>query len=177
MGSTRAWLPSRRSTLHQRGARVRRASGHVRSGNSTGIVGRYFEKGMGLGDWGATTIFILSSHHFWNKKPPALREGVGESKLALVQKKFGVRHCHAHQCIPPGRGGNRATNVGACVSLFVSSNFCPFSLWPASPPDSLPCCAALSTRVDQFPTTIGPTCHASQKLWPSSRRAAGVIHR
>ncbi len=36
MGSTRAWLPSRRSTLAQRGARVRSRSGQVRSGRVSG---------------------------------------------------------------------------------------------------------------------------------------------
>ena len=36
MGLTSAWLPSRRSTEHQRGARVRRLPGHVRSGKSNG---------------------------------------------------------------------------------------------------------------------------------------------
>ncbi len=36
IGSIRAWLPSRRSTAHQRGAFVMRLSGQVRSGRSTG---------------------------------------------------------------------------------------------------------------------------------------------
>lgn len=35
IGSMRAWLPSRRSTAHQRGACVMRFVGHVRSGSST----------------------------------------------------------------------------------------------------------------------------------------------
>src|SRR5687768_17473284 len=35
MGSIRAWLPSRRSTAHQRGALVMTLSGQVRSGSST----------------------------------------------------------------------------------------------------------------------------------------------
>src|SRR5699024_12062392 len=34
IGSMRAWLPSRRSTAHQRGARVMRREGQVRSGRS-----------------------------------------------------------------------------------------------------------------------------------------------
>ena len=37
IGSMSAWLPSRRSTAHQRGALVMRASGHVRSGRCTAI--------------------------------------------------------------------------------------------------------------------------------------------
>src|SRR5580765_4552252 len=45
MGMARAWLPSRRSTLHQMGARVRTRLGHCRSGNRTGGNGRYFSDG------------------------------------------------------------------------------------------------------------------------------------
>ena len=37
IGSMRAWLPSRRSTAHQRGAFSMRFVGHVRSGSSNGI--------------------------------------------------------------------------------------------------------------------------------------------
>src|SRR5690625_7095543 len=40
IGSIRAWLPSRRSTAHQRGACVIRLVGHVRSGSSTLICSR-----------------------------------------------------------------------------------------------------------------------------------------
>ncbi|CAM5780656.1 hypothetical protein CPER28S_00642 [Cellulomonas persica] len=49
IGSIRAWLPSRRSTAHQRGAFVMRASGHRRSGRSTLMIswnGRYLWIGM-----------------------------------------------------------------------------------------------------------------------------------
>ena len=49
IGSMSAWLPSRRSTAHQRGAFVMRASGHVRSGRWTAICswyGRYLWTGM-----------------------------------------------------------------------------------------------------------------------------------
>ena len=41
IGSIRAWLPSRRSTAHQRGAWVMRLSGQVRSGRSTAICSWY----------------------------------------------------------------------------------------------------------------------------------------
>jgi hypothetical protein len=41
MGSTSAWLPSRRSTLHQIGARSIVRDGHVRPGKWTGWKGRY----------------------------------------------------------------------------------------------------------------------------------------
>ena len=40
IGSIRAWLPSRRSTLHQRGARVITRDGHVRSGSGIGANAR-----------------------------------------------------------------------------------------------------------------------------------------
>ncbi len=45
MGSISAWLPSRRSTLHQIGARVMARDGHCRSGNATGWTGRYLRCG------------------------------------------------------------------------------------------------------------------------------------
>ncbi len=40
IGSMSAWLPSRRSTLHHRGARVMTRDGHVRSGRGMGVKGR-----------------------------------------------------------------------------------------------------------------------------------------
>jgi hypothetical protein len=45
IGTASAWLPSRRSTLHQRGARVSTRPGHCRLGSSTGGNGRYFFDG------------------------------------------------------------------------------------------------------------------------------------
>src|SRR5699024_11148280 len=57
IGSMSAWLPSRRSTAHQRGARVMRRVGQVRSGSSTLICswkGRYLCTGMPDGCWGAS---------------------------------------------------------------------------------------------------------------------------
>ena len=52
MGSIRAWLPSRRSTLAQRGARVNWRSGQVRSGRTRGTCERYLSNGMGDGSQG-----------------------------------------------------------------------------------------------------------------------------
>ena len=52
IGSMRAWLPSRRSTAHQRGASVMRFVGQVRSGRSTANCswyGRYLWIGMADG--------------------------------------------------------------------------------------------------------------------------------
>ncbi len=52
IGSMSAWLPSRRSTAHQRGASGIRRAGQVRSGRSTAICswnGRYLWMGIPLG--------------------------------------------------------------------------------------------------------------------------------
>src|SRR5690242_11379090 len=45
IGTASAWLPSRKSTLHQRGAAVSTRLGHWRSANATGGNGRYFLDG------------------------------------------------------------------------------------------------------------------------------------
>ncbi len=49
IGSMRAWLPSRRSTEHQRGAFVSLMSGQARSGSSRGTKGRYLSKAIFFG--------------------------------------------------------------------------------------------------------------------------------
>ena len=49
IGSIRAWLPSRRSVVSQRGAFVTVLAGQVRSGRSTGLNGVYRWHGMPLG--------------------------------------------------------------------------------------------------------------------------------
>jgi hypothetical protein len=52
IGSIRAWLPSRRSTAHQRGAAATCRVGHWRSGRSTANCfwyGAYRSKGIALG--------------------------------------------------------------------------------------------------------------------------------
>src|SRR5215471_4960414 len=46
IGTASAWLPSRKSTLHQNGARDSVRLGHCRSGNCTGGNGRYFADGF-----------------------------------------------------------------------------------------------------------------------------------
>src|SRR5450756_1666224 len=54
IGSIRAWLPSRRSTAHHRGAWVIRRVGQVRSGSSMANwswYGRYLWIGIGDGCW------------------------------------------------------------------------------------------------------------------------------
>src|SRR5690348_15092539 len=64
MGSMRAWLPSRRSTAHQRGALSIRLVGHVRSGKSTAICSwndTYLPNGIPDGVWGWSTSLTSSS--------------------------------------------------------------------------------------------------------------------
>src|SRR5581483_3407810 len=46
IGTASAWLPSRRSTLHQIGARVKTRLGHCRFGKATGGKGRYLLLGL-----------------------------------------------------------------------------------------------------------------------------------
>ena len=46
IGSISAWLPSRRSTLHQVGALVMVLPGQDRSGRLIGSNGRYFSNGI-----------------------------------------------------------------------------------------------------------------------------------
>ena len=70
IGSMRAWLPSRRSTAHQRGAWVITWSGQVRSGTWTSSCswnGTYFWVGMPEGCWGWITGLLPS--HFVGVQP------------------------------------------------------------------------------------------------------------
>src|SRR4051812_33434135 len=60
IGSISAWLPSRRSTAHQRGATVVVLSGQVRSGSGTGRKGAYLPIGIGDGRWGLRACGWLS---------------------------------------------------------------------------------------------------------------------
>ncbi len=46
IGSTSAWLPSRKSTLHQIGAVSMTRDGHWRSASAIGVYERYFWTGM-----------------------------------------------------------------------------------------------------------------------------------
>ena len=49
IGSMRAWLPSRRSTLHHSGALSIVLLGQVRSVRTSGTQGEYFSKGIFFG--------------------------------------------------------------------------------------------------------------------------------
>lgn len=69
MGTARAWLPSRKSTLHQRGAAVRTRLGHWRSGRTTGGWARYFFDGSFCMIYGFLIIAVRRSGI--NKKPTA----------------------------------------------------------------------------------------------------------
>src|SRR5208282_4165103 len=66
MGTASAWLPSRKSTLHQMGARVRTRLGHCRSGRLTGGSGRYFFDGF----FCMLSISCGSGASVWQNKNP-----------------------------------------------------------------------------------------------------------
>src|SRR5205823_4436606 len=75
MGTARAWLPSRRSTLHQIGARVRTRLGHCRSGKWTGGNGRYLADGsFSMVDSQFVAAASLSCEK--TKTPPPFGSGV-----------------------------------------------------------------------------------------------------
>src|SRR3954469_3566431 len=64
IGSISAWLPSRRSTAHQRGATVVTVVGQVRSGSSIGVNGVQRWIGIGEGCCGLRTcgcVGVLTS--------------------------------------------------------------------------------------------------------------------
>jgi prepilin-type processing-associated H-X9-DG protein len=77
IGSMSAWLPSRRSTAHQRGASVMRFDGHVRSGSSTRICswnGRYLCTGMADGFWVFFMVLQLLANRIQPMTNSATRE-------------------------------------------------------------------------------------------------------
>src|SRR5688572_20586363 len=90
IGSMSAWLPSRRSTAHQRGAVVMRFDGQVRSGRSTANCswyGRYRCTGIGDGCW-VFFMGVLFSLYGWVSADDELRsEGGLELGLAAAAKE------------------------------------------------------------------------------------------
>src|SRR5438046_9214017 len=65
IGTARAWLPSRKSTLHQMGARVTVRFGHWRSDNATVGNGRYFFDGsinISVTRWGIEPRMNTNPH-------------------------------------------------------------------------------------------------------------------
>ena len=67
IGMARAWLPSRRSTLHQTGAWVRTRLGHWRSGKWTGGNGRYLVDGFF--EHGSFDLFVSAVRQSGKQKP------------------------------------------------------------------------------------------------------------
>ncbi len=99
MGLTRAWLPSRRSTLHQTGALVMVFSGQVRSGRWIGSKALYF----------SYPCFIEgpSFHHnfpFAREKSPGHSHAVSGAKMFRGTTRFqsGARPLPYGPCGRPG---------------------------------------------------------------------------
>ena len=99
MGSIRAWLPSRRSTLHQMGALVITASGQERSVRRTGAAGRYLMAGL-------CNIGALSFR--WNKEtnpacaPATPRKTKTARRWCSRAVEVGV-YARATLCLPVGQ--------------------------------------------------------------------------
>ena len=98
IGSISAWLPSRRSTLHQTGGAVITRDGHCRSGKAIGANGRYLADG---------SMFIGVSHALrrcMRKRSP----GVPGNVTGYCSKRGGVSYLRAGRSRsssrPPGRG-------------------------------------------------------------------------
>ena len=92
MGTASAWLPSRRSTLHQMGAAVSTRLGHWRFSRSTGGDGRYFEDGFfnmafGLSVWRRPSVGVSS---LTNKNPTA-GPAVGLQIASFAQTPSALR--------------------------------------------------------------------------------------
>ncbi len=107
MGSMRAWLPSRRSTAHQRGAVSMRLSGHVRSGRDVDLpVERQ----------------VLVDRHARRLLRVRVRSGGRRGGGGGVHRRsFGVvligvsRHTN-HRDEEPARGPRRGNEGGAAAS-------------------------------------------------------------
>lgn len=99
IGSMRAWLPSRRSTAHQRGALVMTLSGQVRSGRSTLICcwnGTYLCTGIPedfCGDCVANmrneSPFRCTRQMTWKPAHQPPRRETGLVSLVAAEKKEG----------------------------------------------------------------------------------------
>src|SRR5690348_13547213 len=87
IGTASAWLPSRRSTLHQMGAWASTRSGHCRSGNSTGVNGRYF----GDGSFSITTSWLWRRSLYLGKTKPHRRVAVGSRKSGTIESEPNCR--------------------------------------------------------------------------------------
>src|SRR5215831_14861408 len=76
IGTASAWLPSRKSTLHQRGAWLRTRLGHCRSGKLTGGNGRYFFDGFLC----MLSFCFGSGDSVWQNKNPTAGLAMGFNK-------------------------------------------------------------------------------------------------
>src|SRR5258708_6335864 len=99
IGSMSAWLPSRRSTLHQRGALVIRADGQVRSSRRAGRNGRYFSNGILVGTTGGAGIVVPLGIGERRKRKNLPAGGAGGSRehrsgARLGKKEDGANRCH-----------------------------------------------------------------------------------
>src|SRR5260221_8656411 len=116
IGSMSAWLPSRRSTAHQRGAFVSLRSGHSRWGSSSGTNARYFSNGIFFGCAGSGGMLQLTFCHdrirgSKTKKLPA--RGTGASANAYVGARLHEKE--------KGRGKERhKPHLSACQSVTVN---------------------------------------------------------
>src|SRR5215831_5839262 len=105
IGSMRAWLPSRRSTEHQRGALTSFLSGQVRSGSSSGMKGRYLAKAIFLGVTGRGGMFTPRQARVVpeNKKPPGDTVAGGSASARLrspLHKKEAQERVHCGPRLP-----------------------------------------------------------------------------
>src|SRR5579875_3742071 len=102
IGSISAWLPSRRSTAHQRGALVMTLLGHCRSGRSTLICswnGTYLPIGMEVGNWGCFMARLFGGCWASARGQQNLRDEEGRtSGLVAATKEEHVCRTHAQHC-------------------------------------------------------------------------------
>src|SRR5215470_7354069 len=109
IGSMRAWLPSRRSTEHQRGAFTSFLSGQIRSGSSSGMKGRYLSKAIFLGVTGRGGMFTPRQARVVpeNKKPPGDTVAGGSASARLrspLHKKEAQERVHCGPRLPAKPG-------------------------------------------------------------------------
>ena len=116
IGSMSAWLPSRRSTAHQRGAAVSLRSGQVRSGSSRGTNAWYFSNGIRRGCAGSGGI-----RH--PPDTPVLAERTHAGSEVVASGHGRTRRIRTDRAVPTrsgrrrGRGGVRPTAATRAVDV------------------------------------------------------------
>src|SRR3982074_3057874 len=109
IGSMSAWLPSRRSTLHQRGALVIRSDGQVRSSRRAGRNGRYFSNGILVETMGGLAIVV----------PLGIGEGAKNERTSRPVGAGGSReHRSGARLGKKEDGGNRCHNDDRACPVF-----------------------------------------------------------